>query len=81
LADYQLLGGNTDVGSILIYHEPINLKKIGILGLIVVAIVLVWLDRWRTCAGRNRRRKDPPSFTTARVYRNPKSEGDICGFC
>jgi drug/metabolite transporter (DMT)-like permease len=33
------------VGSILIYHEPVNLKKISILGLIVVAIVLVWLDR------------------------------------
>jgi EamA domain-containing membrane protein RarD len=33
------------VGSILVYHESINLKKIGILGLIVVAIVLVWLDR------------------------------------
>ena len=33
------------VGSILIYREPVNLKKIGILGLIVVAIVLVWLDR------------------------------------
>jgi EamA domain-containing membrane protein RarD len=33
------------IGSILIYSEPINLKKIGILGLIVVAIVLVWLDR------------------------------------
>jgi EamA domain-containing membrane protein RarD len=33
------------VGSILIYHEPVNLKKIGILGLIIVAIVLVWLDR------------------------------------
>ena len=33
------------IGSILVYHEPINLKKIGILGLIVVAIVLVWMDR------------------------------------
>jgi EamA domain-containing membrane protein RarD len=33
------------VGSILIYHEPISLKKISILGLIVVAIVLVWIDR------------------------------------
>jgi len=33
------------VGSIFIYHEPVNLKKIGILGLIAVAIVLVWLDR------------------------------------
>ena len=33
------------VGSVLIYHEPINLKKIGILGLIFIAIVLVWLDR------------------------------------
>ena len=33
------------VGSILIYREAVNLKKLGILGLIVVAIVLVWLDR------------------------------------
>jgi len=33
------------VGSILIFHEPVNLKKLGILGLIVVAIILVWLDR------------------------------------
>lgn len=33
------------VGSILVYHEKINLKKIGILGMIVVAIVLVWMDR------------------------------------
>lgn len=33
------------IGSILIYREPISLRKAGILGLIVVAIVLVWLDR------------------------------------
>jgi len=33
------------VASIVIYHEAVNLKKLGILGLIVVAIVLVWLDR------------------------------------
>ena len=33
------------VGSILIYREAVNFKKLGILGLIVVAIVLVWLDR------------------------------------
>lgn len=33
------------IGSILIYREAVNLKKLGILGLIVVAIVLVWLDR------------------------------------
>ena len=33
------------VASIVIYQEPVNLKKLGILGLIVVAIVLVWLDR------------------------------------
>jgi EamA domain-containing membrane protein RarD len=33
------------VGSIFIYHEPVSLKKIGILGLIAIAIVLVWLDR------------------------------------
>lgn len=33
------------VGSILIYKEAVNLKKLGILGLIVVAIILVWLDR------------------------------------
>jgi EamA domain-containing membrane protein RarD len=33
------------VGSIVIYQEPVNWKKIGILGLIAVAIVLVWLDR------------------------------------
>jgi EamA domain-containing membrane protein RarD len=33
------------VGSIFIYHEPVSLKKIAILGLIAVAILLVWLDR------------------------------------
>jgi drug/metabolite transporter (DMT)-like permease len=33
------------VASIVIYREAVNLKKLGILGLIVVAIVLVWLDR------------------------------------
>jgi drug/metabolite transporter (DMT)-like permease len=33
------------IGSIVIYHEPVSLKKIGILGLIAIAIVLVWLDR------------------------------------
>ena len=33
------------VGSILIFHESVNLKKIAILGLIAVAIILVWLDR------------------------------------
>lgn len=33
------------VGSILMYHEPVSFKKISILGLIVIAIVLVWLDR------------------------------------
>src|SRR5204863_8279445 len=33
------------VGSILIYKVPINLKKAGILVLIVVAIVMVWRDR------------------------------------
>lgn len=33
------------VASILIYEEPVNLKKLGILSLIVIAIILVWLDR------------------------------------
>lgn len=33
------------IGSILVYHEPISLKKIFILGLIAVSIVLVWMDR------------------------------------
>ncbi|MEW5979468.1 MAG: EamA family transporter [Acidobacteriota bacterium] len=33
------------VGSIVIYHEPVSLKKVGILTLIVIAIVLVWRDR------------------------------------
>jgi drug/metabolite transporter (DMT)-like permease len=32
------------IGSILIYHEPINLKKIAIVALIFMAIVLVWKD-------------------------------------
>jgi drug/metabolite transporter (DMT)-like permease len=31
--------------SILIYHETMSLKKIGILVMIVAAIILVWLDR------------------------------------
>jgi drug/metabolite transporter (DMT)-like permease len=33
------------VASIVIYQEAVSLKKLGILGLIVIAIVLVWLDR------------------------------------
>lgn len=33
------------VGSILVYNEPVNLKKIFILALIAIAIVLVWMDR------------------------------------
>src|SRR5215831_9873495 len=33
------------VASVLIYHEPVSLKKMSILGLMIVAIVLVWLDR------------------------------------
>jgi drug/metabolite transporter (DMT)-like permease len=32
------------IGSILIYHEPINFKKIVVVALIFVAIVLVWKD-------------------------------------
>jgi drug/metabolite transporter (DMT)-like permease len=32
------------IGSIFIYHEAINLKKIAIVGLIFIAIVLVWKD-------------------------------------
>lgn len=32
------------IGSILIYHEGVNLRKIGIVALIFVAIVLVWKD-------------------------------------
>ena len=32
------------VGSILIYHEPVSLKKVLIVVLIFVAIVLVWKD-------------------------------------
>ncbi len=33
------------VASILIYKEPVSLKKLAILSLIVIAIILVWLDR------------------------------------
>jgi multidrug transporter EmrE-like cation transporter len=33
------------VASIVVYQEAVSLKKLGILGLIVIAIVLVWLDR------------------------------------
>src|SRR5262249_14232710 len=33
------------VASIVIYREPVSARKLGILSLIVVAIVLVWLDR------------------------------------
>lgn len=32
------------LASIVIYHEPINLKKMVVVGLIFVAIVLVWKD-------------------------------------
>lgn len=32
------------VGSVLIYHEPISLKKIAIVGLIFASIFLVWKD-------------------------------------
>lgn len=32
------------IGSVLIYHEPLNLKKIAVVVLIFVAIILVWKD-------------------------------------
>lgn len=32
------------LGSILIYHEPVNLRKVAILVLIFIAIVLIWKD-------------------------------------
>jgi len=48
------------IGSIVIYHEPISLKKIGILGLIVVAIVLVWLDRLEDLRRQERTKEGPP---------------------
>ncbi len=46
--------------SIVIYREPVNLKKIGILGMIAVAIVLVWLDRLEDL-----RRKRPEASESA----------------
>ena len=33
------------IGSVIFYHEPVTLKKVLILGLIAVAMVLVWIDR------------------------------------
>ena len=50
------------VASILVYKEAVNLKKLGILGLIVVAIILVWLDRLEDL-----RRMDQARQTMAKV--------------
>jgi hypothetical protein len=54
--------------SIVIYDEPINLKKVGILGMIVAAIVLVWLDRVEDL-----RRKHPELFSAPSSETSPKT--------
>jgi EamA domain-containing membrane protein RarD len=62
------------VGSILIYSEPINLKKIGILGLIVVAIVLVWLDRLEDLRRLEQGREGPSNVPPTIVMQESKKE-------
>ena len=52
------------VGSILIYKEPINLKKAGILALIVVAIVMVWRDRLEDLKRLEKREEQFPEPST-----------------
>ena len=52
------------LGSILIYKEPINLKKAGILALIVVAIVMVWRDRLEDLKRLEKRQERFPEPST-----------------
>ena len=33
------------VGSVVLYHEPVNAKKLAVLGLAAVAVVLLWKDK------------------------------------
>ena len=33
------------VGSVLLYHEPVNVKKVAVLALAALAVVLLWKDK------------------------------------
>ena len=63
------------VGSIVIYHEPINLKKIGILALIVVAIVLVWLDRLEDLRRQDQMKEGSPILYNGTGIPESEKEG------
>ena len=46
------------IGSVVLYHEPVNAKKVAVLGLAAVAVLLLWKDKQedearRTVAERN----------------------------
>lgn len=65
------------VASIVIYQEAVNLKKLGILGLIVVAIVLVWLDRLEDL-----KEMDKAQHSMAHVgSRDQNRKRNRCGYC
>ncbi|HVN78459.1 MAG TPA: EamA family transporter [Terriglobia bacterium] len=63
------------VGSILIYHEPVNLKKIGVLGLIVIAIILVWLDRLEDLRRLDQKKADSSMLPIDIVTQESGKEG------
>jgi drug/metabolite transporter (DMT)-like permease len=33
------------IGSVVLYHEPVNAKKVAVLGLAAVAVMLLWKDK------------------------------------
>ena len=33
------------IGSVVLYHEPVNAKKVAVLGLAAVAVLLLWKDK------------------------------------
>jgi multidrug transporter EmrE-like cation transporter len=47
----NLSAGIPTLGSILLYHEQLNLRKACSLSLIVVALVLLWKDKTMEGAG------------------------------
>ena len=59
------------LGSILIYHEPVNVRKLAILVLIFVAIVLIWKD------GLEDLRKLDHAMGTAPVSPSAVRSGDL----
>ena len=63
------------IGSILVYREHISLKKVGILGLIVVAIVLVWLDRLQDLRQQDQIREGTHTPGTGMLAQESEKEG------